>query len=114
MRDVFENYDSWLEQPYQDACDASDKAEWIAENTTYTTACCGEPVEAEVALPLLAKFAEIKKATGKPSFSWTDANLDAVAVRCPKCGNLTDVDVHEPAEYDGDYDGENGGDRRDD
>ena len=117
-RHPFANYDSWLEQPYQDACDASDKTEWIAENTTYTTACCGEPVEPGVALPLLAKFTEIAKAhagpDGRPQgYGFTDAELDSISLKCPKCGDLTDVDVHEPAEYDGD-DCENGGDGRDD
>jgi hypothetical protein len=41
MRDPFANYDAWLERPYQDQCKEQEHQEWIDENTTFATECCG-------------------------------------------------------------------------
>ena len=119
MRDPFENYDSWLERPYQEAAEVQDRAEWIAENTTYTTDCCGEPVADDVALPLLAKFAELAKLHAGPDgrprgYGFTDGETAATMLVCPKCGDLSEIVVTEPAERDDEADCENGGDGRDD
>ena len=84
-RSPFANYDSWLEQPYQDACDEADHAEWVAENSTYTTTCCDVAVDYEYVIK--AKNGEL-------------------STQCPVCMDATPVIQTEPAEYDddGEYD----------
>ena len=112
-RHPFANYDSWLEQPYQDAADASDKAEWIAENSRYSTDCCDADVDWDWGRQLKEREAAITRV--KPRWpEWTQDEIDSICVKCPTCGELTEITLHEPAEYDGDYDCENGGDGRDD
>jgi hypothetical protein len=86
-RDPFANYDSWLEQPYQDAYAEADRAEWIAENSTYETDCCG------VDIPYDDISFDVK---GNP-----------MSLTCSACGEVAGVDVTEPSEdddYDDDYD----------
>ena len=83
MRDPFANYDSWLEEPYQRMYAEADREEWIAENSTYETDCCGIEIPYED-----VSF----DPNGKPS-----------SVRCKECGEVAGVDITPPAEYD-DYD----------
>lgn len=78
-RSPFANYDSWLEQPYQDACDAADQAEWIAENSTYTTACCDAPVKYEFVI---------------------EAKNGELSTQCPTCMEAAHVIRTEPTKYD--------------
>jgi hypothetical protein len=81
-RDPFASYDSWLERPYQDAAEASDRAEWLRENSTYETTCCG----ADVAY---ADVIEAKDGT-------------FTVPKCAECGELASVRQVEPPEPDGD------------
>lgn len=86
MRDVFANYDAWLEQPYQDAADADARAEYIAEHSTYTSCCCGVELEPEDA---------------------RNARPDAdgmVGLLCPKCHEWSEFNTHEPTPYDAEVD----------
>ena len=85
MRDPFANYDSWLEEPYQRMYAEADHEEWIVENSTYETDCCG----VEIA------FSDVDfDPKGSPS-----------PVRCAKCGEVAGVDISPPDEYNGnDYD----------
>lgn len=83
-RDSFANYDSWLEEPYQRMYEESDHAEWVAENSTYETDCCGVEIAYD--------DVEFDR-KGKP-----------MPLTCSACGAVAGVDVTEPDEYDGDYD----------
>ncbi len=83
-RDPFANYDSWLEEPYQRMYAEADHAEWIAENSTYETDCCG------VDIPYDDISFDVK---GKP-----------MSLTCSACGEVAGVDVIEPDMDDGDYD----------
>jgi hypothetical protein len=82
MRDPFTNYDSWLEQPYQDAYEAADRAEWVREHSTYATACCGAEVE----------YADVTVAVG---------GACSIAA-CPTCGQPATLMQEEPDMDDGD------------
>ena len=77
------NYDSWLEEPYQRMYEESDRAEWIAENSTYETDCCGVEI------------------------SYEDVNFDPTGtpapVQCESCGKVAGVDITPPVEYDDEH-----------
>jgi hypothetical protein len=90
MRDPFAGYDNWLIRPYEEAEAAAHRRdlrdEWIAENTVYNTACCGEVVDVD---------------------SLTFISADPEPFPCPHCGEMADIEVDEPDadDYDDrDYD----------
>lgn len=80
----FGNYDSWLEQPYQDMCKAADEAESFAENSYYETDCCGVELE-------------------YPDIEFDHEGIPH-PVRCSECGEVAGVDITPPVEYDADDD----------
>jgi hypothetical protein len=45
---MFNNYDRWLEQPYHDQFETSDREEWILENSTYFTDCCDRKISPDL------------------------------------------------------------------
>jgi len=73
---AFVGYDAWLERPYQDDCDRAAREEWLDENTTFTTDCCGEEVDADIAWFVKGNKGEI--------------------VVCLKCQNTTTFTAHVP------------------
>lgn len=80
MRDPFANYDAWLEEPYQRMYAEAEHEEWVAENSTYETDCCGIEVP----------YSDIHFDTkGTPT-----------PVRCVECGEIAGVDVTPPSEPD--------------
>jgi hypothetical protein len=83
MSDPFANYDAWLEEPYQEMYAKAERAEWIEENSTYETDCCGIEVS----------YADVQFTDGEPS-----------SVRCAECGEVAGLDVTPPDEGSDDYD----------
>jgi rubrerythrin len=51
-RDPFTNYDAWLERPYQDMYEASDRQAWLDENSEYSCEVCGYVHPASEAIDL--------------------------------------------------------------
>lgn len=46
---MFNNYDSWLEQPYQDQYAKEEREDYIEEHTEYLSSCCGVKMPPEYA-----------------------------------------------------------------
>jgi hypothetical protein len=82
MADPFANYDAWLEEPYQRMYAEAERAEWVEENSTYETECCG----------LEVTYAEVQFTDDTPSIS------------CPECGAVTGLNVTPPDDVADDYD----------
>ena len=78
------NYDSWLEQPYQDMYAEADRMEryqeWVAENSTYETSCCGVEI----------KFLDVD----------FDSKGNPTPVHCVECGEMAELYATPPVEYD--------------
>lgn len=102
MRDPFANYDSWLERPYQEMYAEQERQEWIDENSTFETQCCGIDVtDVEDIWDKWEKQQEAEK-KNKDIESWTEEEK-ACLIECPECKEKYLVNKIEPElpEYDG-------------
>lgn len=81
MPDPFANYDAWLEEPIQRMYAEAEEAEWIAENSTYETDCCGVEVPYD-------------------RIRFDDSEMTPLSQTCPQCGQVAGFDVRTPSWHD--------------
>ena len=102
MRDAFDGYDSWLERPYQEQYAREEEQEWIDENTTFETQCCGVDVTKVADIWEKWEKQQAMEMAKKDMDKWTEEERKCL-VFCTECQGWYLVNKIEPdlPEYDG-------------
>jgi len=95
MRDPFENYDSWLERPYQEQYAREEEQEWIDEHSTFELECCGLDITEDEDMREVYEDQQIILTENRNTETWTDVQKKKL-VFCETCNQWSLINKIEP------------------